>query len=58
KIKLIEYGNSDLFAKECIVTLDLYSNTKKDKDVKRIILPIPNWQTVAQNVMATIESIK
>jgi glycosyltransferase involved in cell wall biosynthesis len=58
KIKLIEYGNSDLFAKECIAALYLYDTTKKTKDVKRISLPIPNWQTVAQNVMATIESIK
>ncbi|HYP42548.1 MAG TPA: glycosyltransferase family 4 protein [Candidatus Nitrosocosmicus sp.] len=58
KIKLIEYGKSDLFAKECIDTLDSYSNTKKAKDNKKISLPIPNWQTVAQNVVATIESIK
>jgi glycosyltransferase involved in cell wall biosynthesis len=58
KIKLIEYGKSDLFAKECIDTLDSYNNTKKAKDNKKIGLPIPNWQTVAQNVVATIESIK
>jgi glycosyltransferase involved in cell wall biosynthesis len=58
KIKLIEYGKSDLFAKECIDTLDSFNNTKKTKDNKKISLAIPNWQTVAQNVMATIESIK
>ena len=58
KIKLIEYGKIDLFAKECIDTLESHNRTKKTKDSKKIILPIPNWQTVAQNVMATIESIK
>ncbi len=58
KIKLIEYGKSDLFAKESIDTLDLYNKTIKTKDNKRISLPIPNWQTVAQNVITTIESIR
>ncbi len=58
KIKLIEYGKNDLFAKECIDTLESYNKTKKTKDGKKMSLPIPNWQAVAQNVMTTIESIK
>lgn len=57
-IKLIEYGKIDLFAKECIDTLNMYNKTAKTKNNRRISLPIPNWQTVAQNVIKTIESIK
>ena len=58
RIKLIEYGNYEVFAKECINTLDTYNKAKKIKDNGVISLSIPNWQTVAQNVMKTIESIK
>jgi glycosyltransferase involved in cell wall biosynthesis len=58
KIKLIEYGDYGSFAKECINTLDTCIKAKKNKDNVVTSLSIPNWQTVAQNVMETIESIK
>ena len=57
KIKLIEYGNYNLFANECIKTLNEYGNVKKHDEGKRAVFQIPSWQTVAKNVMTTIDSV-
>ena len=56
KIKLIEFGEYKLFAKECIKTLKEYENTKINDERKRAVFQFPSWQTVAKNVMATIDS--
>jgi glycosyltransferase involved in cell wall biosynthesis len=58
KISLVEYGKIELFAKECVDNLDFFKKTNKTKENKKISLSVPNWQTVAQNVITTIESIK
>jgi glycosyltransferase involved in cell wall biosynthesis len=57
KIKLIEFGDCNLFANECIKTLNEYGNTQKNDEGKRAIFQFPNWQTVAKNVITTIESV-
>jgi glycosyltransferase involved in cell wall biosynthesis len=56
KIKLIEFGDYKLFANECIKTLKEYENTKINDERKRAVFQFPSWQTVAKNVMATIDS--
>jgi glycosyltransferase involved in cell wall biosynthesis len=57
-IKLIEYGDTKLFAEECVKMLNKYGTVKKTTEGKKAIFQFPNWQTVAKNVMATIESVK
>jgi glycosyltransferase involved in cell wall biosynthesis len=57
-IKLIEYGDTKLFAEECVKMLNKYGTGKKTTEGKKVIFQFPNWQTVAKNVMATIESIE
>lgn len=57
-IKLIEYGDTKLFAEECVKMLNKYGTGKKTAEGKKVIFQFPNWQTVAKNVMATIESVK
>ena len=57
-IKLIEYGDAKLFAEECVKMLNKYGTGKKTAEGKKAIIQFPNWQTVAKNVMATIESVE
>lgn len=57
KVKLIEYENYDLFAEECLKTLDQYKEDKPRDESKKTCFHFPTWQTVAKNVMTTIDSI-
>jgi glycosyltransferase involved in cell wall biosynthesis len=57
KIKLIEFGDYNLFANECVKTLNEYGNTKENDEEKRAIFQFPSWQNVAKNVMTTIDSV-
>jgi len=57
KIKLIEFGDYNLFANECVKTLNEYGNTKENDEEKRAIFQFPSWQNVAKNVMTTIDSL-
>nr|CAD42689.1 putative glycosyl transferase group 1 [uncultured crenarchaeote] len=56
-IKLIEYGETTLFAEECVKMLNKYGIIKKATEGKKVSFQLPNWQTVAKNVMTTIESV-
>ena len=56
-IKLIEYGETRLFAEECVKMLNKYGIIKKANEGKKVSFQLPNWQTVAKNVMTTIESV-
>jgi hypothetical protein len=57
KIKLIEFGDYNLFANECVKTLIEYGKIKEYDEEKRAIFQFPSWQNVAKNVMTTIDSV-
>jgi glycosyltransferase involved in cell wall biosynthesis len=57
KIHLIEYGNYDLFAEECIKALSKHDTSKNTIKDNNTIFQFPTWQKVAQNVMALIDSV-
>lgn len=58
KVNLIEYEDYNLFAEECLKALGQQEEDKRlDKSNKKICFYFPTWQTVAKNVMMTIESI-
>lgn len=57
RVKLIEYENYDLFAEECLKTLDQDKEDKPGDESKKTCFHFPTWQTVAKNVMTTIDSI-
>jgi hypothetical protein len=57
KVKLIEYGNYDLFVEECLKALDDYGEDKSIDERKKTSFHFPTWQTVAKNVITTINSL-
>ncbi|MDQ4073281.1 MAG: glycosyltransferase family 4 protein [Thermoproteota archaeon] len=57
-IKLVDYGKHILFVDECLLALDLCNMEKRTDPNKKINLSLPNWQTVAQNVLNAIESVR
>jgi glycosyltransferase involved in cell wall biosynthesis len=63
KVKLIEFENYDLFVEECLKAVGQQEQEEEGKDKildksnKKIFFYLPTWQTVAKNVMMTIESI-
>jgi len=58
QIRLVEYGKHLLFVKECLLALTLCNMEKKVGGNQKINLCLPNWQTVGQNVLKVIESVK
>ncbi len=58
RIKLVEFGEHMLFVKECLLALNLCNIEKKANGNQKINLCLPDWQTVGQNVLKAIESIK
>jgi glycosyltransferase involved in cell wall biosynthesis len=58
KIKLVELGNVNLFAEECIKAIDRYNFNQSDKVHKRASNVFPSCKTVSQNVISVIEFTK
>jgi glycosyltransferase involved in cell wall biosynthesis len=54
-IKLVEFGNPDLFVEQCIKTVNQYDLTQSSEKHKKSNIVFPTWKTVAQNVISIIE---
>ena len=58
KLKLIELGEDGLFADECINALNRCDRKINKKENKKISFIMPNWKTVGEKVITTIDSLK
>ena len=54
-IKLVELGNPDLFAEECLKTVNQYDLNRSSEKHKKSNIVFPTWKAVAQNVISVIE---